>query len=409
LKVVVIGAQWGDEGKGKIVDYLANEAQIIVRYAGGANAGHTIVIGGEQYALHLIPSGVFYSDKIVILGAGMVIDPVALFDEIKMLEDRGIDTTGRVLISDRAHLVLPRYIKIDKERDAARKKPIGTTGRGIGITYSMKSDREGIRIADLAWKDKMAELEAGDRDFLAPYTERLLAMSVDLSSYLVHRKNSQVLFEGAQGTLLDLDLGTYPYVSSGMSCAAGAAVGGCIGPRAIDKVLGVFKAYSTRVGNGPLPSEFDPQSEDELCRFVRETGREYGVTTGRPRRCGYLDLVSLRYACITNSIDSLVMTHLDVYDTFDEIKACIAYRIGDRIVEKFPSSIEELNNAKPVLRSFSGWKKSLAGALTYEEFPLAAMEYIDFVERYCETPIDIVSVGYDRKATIIRKSPWTKW
>jgi len=408
LKVVVIGAQWGDEGKGKIVDYLANEAQIIVRYAGGANAGHTIVIGGEQYALHLIPSGVFYSDKIVILGAGMVIDPVALFDEIKMLEDRGIDTTGRVLISDRAHLVLPRYIKIDKERDAARKKPIGTTGRGIGITYSMKSDREGIRVADLAWKDKMAELEAGDRDFLAPYTERLLAMSVDLASYLVHRKNSQVLFEGAQGTLLDLDLGTYPYVSSGMSCAAGAAVGGCIGPRAIDKVLGVFKAYSTRVGNGPLPSEFDPQSEDELCRFVRETGREYGVTTGRPRRCGYLDLVSLRYACMTNSIDSLVMTHLDVYDTFDEIKACIAYRIGDRIVEKFPASIEELNNAKPVLRTFAGWKKSLADALTYEEFPLPAMEYIDFVERYCETPIDIVSVGYDRKATIIRKSPWTR-
>jgi adenylosuccinate synthase len=408
LKIVVIGAQWGDEGKGKIVDYLANEAQIIVRYAGGANAGHTIVIGGEQYALHLIPSGVFYSDKIVILGAGMVIDPVALFDEIKMLEDRGIDTKGRVFISDRAHLVLPHYKKIDKERDAARKKPIGTTGRGIGITYSMKSDREGIRIADLAWKDKMAELDAEDRDFLAPYTERLLAMSVELASYLVHRKNSQVLFEGAQGTLLDLDLGTYPYVSSGMSCAAGAAVGGCIGPRAIDKVLGVFKAYSTRVGNGPLPSEFDPDAEDELCRFVRETGREYGVTTGRPRRCGYLDLVSLRYACITNSIDSLVMTHLDVYDTFDEIKACIAYRIGDNIVEKFPASIEDLNNAKPVLRTFAGWKKSLAEALTYEEFPTAAMEYIDFIERYCETPIDIVSVGYDRKATIIRKSPWTK-
>ena len=408
MKIVVIGAQWGDEGKGKIVDYLANEAQIIVRYAGGANAGHTIVIGGEQYALHLIPSGVFYGDKIVILGAGMVIDPVALFDEIKMLEDRGIDTKGRILISDRAHVVLPRYIKIDKDRDAARKKPIGTTGRGIGITYSMKSDRDGIRVADLAWKERMSELDAEDSKFLAPYIDRLLAMSVDLATYQTHRKNSQVLFEGAQGTLLDLDLGTYPYVSSGMSCAAGAAVGGCIGPRAIDKVLGVFKAYSTRVGNGPLPSEFDPNSEDELCRFVRDTGREYGVTTGRPRRCGYLDLVSLRYACITNSIDSLVMTHLDVYDTFDEIKACIAYRIGDTMVERFPASIEELNGAKPVLRTFAGWKKSLADALTYEEFPTAAMEYIDFVERYCETPIDIVSVVYDRKATIIRKSPWAK-
>jgi adenylosuccinate synthase len=408
MKVVVIGAQWGDEGKGKIVDYLANEAQIIVRYAGGANAGHTIVIGGEEYALHLIPSGVFYPDKIVILGAGMVIDPVAMFSEIKMLEDRAIDTKGRIFISDRAHIVLPRYIQIDKDRDAARKKPIGTTGRGIGITYSMKSDRDGIRIADLAWKEKMDELEKADRDFLAPYTEKLLAMSIDLSSYLTHRKNSQVLFEGAQGTLLDLDLGTYPYVSSGMSCAAGAAIGGCVGPRAIDRVLGVFKAYSTRVGNGPLPSEFDPDSEDELCRFVRDTGREYGVTTGRPRRCGYLDLVSLRYACLTNSIDSLVMTHLDVYDSFEEIKACIAYRIGDKIVENFPASIDALNNAKPVLRGFPGWKKSLAGALTYEEFPVAAMEYIEFIERFCETPIDIVSVGYDRKATIIRKSPWTK-
>ncbi|MDR0642434.1 MAG: adenylosuccinate synthase [Treponema sp.] len=408
MKIVVIGAQWGDEGKGKIVDYLANEAQIIVRYSGGANAGHTIVIGNEEYALHLIPSGILYPDKVVILGAGMVIDPVALFNELKMLDDRGIDTGGRVLISDRAHLVLPRYIQIDKERDLARKKPIGTTGRGIGITYSMKSEREGIRIADLSWPEKLEELEGVDRDFLAPFAERLKAMSVDLSSYLVHHRNSQVLFEGAQGTLLDLDLGTYPYVSSGMSSAAGAAIGGCVGPRALDKVLGVFKAYSTRVGNGPFPSEFDPGSEDELCRFVRDTGREYGVTTGRPRRCGYLDLVALRYACLTNSIDSLVMTHLDVYNTMEEIKACVAYRIDGRMVESFPASIEALNKAEPVLRSFPGWKKPLDNSLVYEEFPVQAMEYIEFIERFCETPIHIVSVGYDRKATIIRKSPWTK-
>jgi adenylosuccinate synthase len=408
VKVVVIGAQWGDEGKGKIVDYLANEAQIIVRYSGGANAGHTIVIGNEEYALHLIPSGILYPDKLVILGAGRVIDPVALFNELKMLNDRGIDTTGRVLISDRAHVVLPRYIQIDKDRDKARKKPIGTTGRGIGITYSMKSDRDGIRIADLSWQEKMDELEAADRDFLTPYRERLKAMSVDLSAFLAHRKNSQVLFEGAQGTLLDLDLGTSPYVSSGMSSAAGAAIGGCVGPRALDKVLGVFKAYSTRVGNGPFPSEFDADSEDELCRFVRDTGREYGVTTGRPRRCGYLDMVALRYACFTNSIDSLVMTHLDVYDTLDEIKACVAYRIDGKMVEDFPASIEALNNAEPVLRSFPGWKKTLSNALVYEEFPVQAMEYIEFIERFCETPIHIVSVGYDRKATIIRKSPWSR-
>jgi adenylosuccinate synthase len=408
LNVVVIGAQWGDEGKGKIVDYLAKEAQIIVRFSGGANAGHTIVIGNEQYALHLIPSGILYPDKMVILGAGMVIDPVALFAELTMLQERGIDTTGRVFISDRAHLVLPQYIQIDQDRDQARKKPIGTTGRGIGITYSMKSDRDGIRIADLLWKEKLDELEAADREFLLPYKERLEAMSVDLATFLKHRKNAQVLFEGAQGTMLDLDLGTYPYVSSGMSCAAGAAIGGCVGPRRLDKVLGVFKAYSTRVGNGPFPSEFDADSEDALCRFIRKTGREYGVTTGRPRRCGYLDLVALRYACLTNSIDSLVITHLDVYDTLDEIKACTAYRIDDKIVETFPASIEALNKARPVLRTFSGWKRSLSNALTYEEFPVAAMEYIEFIERFCETPIDIVSVGYDRKETIIRKSPWTR-
>ncbi|MDR1143203.1 MAG: adenylosuccinate synthase [Spirochaetaceae bacterium] len=406
MKVVVIGAQWGDEGKGKIVDYLAGDAQIIVRFSGGANAGHTIVIGSEEYALHLIPSGILYPDKTVILGAGMVIDPKALFSELEMLNDRGIDTTGRVFISDRAHIVLPRYINIDQERDEARKKPIGTTGRGIGITYSMKSDRDSIRFADLSWKERINDLEKEDRDFLAPYAERLKAMSVDLASFLKHRKNAQTLFEGAQGALLDLDNGTYPYVSSGMSCAAGAAVGGCVGPRALDKVLGVFKAYSTRVGNGPFPSEFDTDSEDELCRFVRDTGREYGVTTGRPRRCGYLDLVALRYTCFTNSIDALVMTHLDVYDTLGEIKACVAYRIGDRMIEDFPASIEDLNAAKPVLRSFRGWKQALADRLTYEEFPVEAMEYIEFIERFCETPVDIVSVGYDRKATIIRKSPW---
>jgi adenylosuccinate synthase len=338
----------------------------------------------------------------------MVIDPEALFNEIKMLEDRGINTQGRVLISDRAHIVLPRYIKMDKERDAGRKKPIGTTGRGIGITYSMKSDREGIRFADLEWKEKMEELDQADRDFLAPYLDRLKPMITDLAAFIGHHKNSQILFEGAQGALLDLDLGTYPYVSSGLSCAAGAAVGGCVGPRALDKVLGVFKAYSTRVGNGPFPREFNATSEDELCRFVRETGREYGVTTGRPRRCGYLDLVALRYACVTNSIDSLVMTHLDVYDTLDEIKACVAYRINGRMVETFPASIEALNQAEPVFRSFPGWKQSLANALTYEEFPVEAMEYIEFIQRFCETPIDIVSVGYDRKETIIRKSPWTR-
>lgn len=408
MNVVVIGAQWGDEGKGKIVDYLADQSQIIVRFSGGANAGHTLVIEGEQYALHLIPSGILYADKTVILGAGMVIDPEALFQELKMLEDRGIDCKGRVLISDRAHLVLPRYKDLDKKRDAERKKPIGVTGRGIGITYSMKSERDGIRLADITWDEKMSMLEPEDRAFIDQYRERLLAMSVDLTAYLAMHKNAQILFEGAQGTLLDLDLGTYPYVSSGMSCAAGAAIGGCVGPKALDSILGVFKAYSTRVGNGPFPSEFDPRSEDELCHFVRETGREYGVTTGRPRRCGYLDLVALRYACRTNSIDSLVMTHLDVYDSLEEVKVCVAYKIGDKIVEDFPSSIEALNQAAPVLRTFPGWKKELRNVREYKSLPVEARDYIDFIEQYCETHIGIVSVGYERKDTFIRKNPWTR-
>ncbi len=409
MNVVVIGAQWGDEGKGKIVDYLANEAQIIVRFSGGANAGHTIVIGDQQYALHLIPSGVLYPDKIVILGAGMVIDPEALFAEIAMLQERGIDTDGRVFVSDRAHLVLPRYKELDKKRDLERKKPIGTTGRGIGLTYSMKSERDGIRVADLSWSEKMAELDESDRVFLEKYAERLKAMAIDLTAFLAIHKNAQILFEGAQGTLLDLDLGTYPFVSSGMSCAAGAAIGGCVGPRNIDRVLGVFKAYSTRVGNGPFPSEFDPDSEDALCRFVRDTGREYGVTTGRPRRCGYLDLVALRYACRTNSIDSLVMTHLDVYDSLNEINACVAYKIGDKLVEDFPASIDALNVARPVLRSFPGWNFPLKKVRSYAALPEAARDYVDFIERYCETEIGIVSVGYDREETMIRKSPWTKF
>jgi adenylosuccinate synthase len=344
----------------------------------------------------------------------MVIDPEALFGEIAMLESRGIDVSGRIFISDRAHIVLPSYIALDKARDAARMTPIGTTGRGIGVAYAMKSARDGVRLADLDSLAGLAGLAAEDRTFLESCRARLLSMSIDLAAFLaggVGRAGAlqeNILFEGAQGALLDIDLGTYPYVSSGMSCAGGAAIGGCVGPRALDKVLGVFKAYSTRVGNGPFPSEFDPQSEDALCRLVRDTGREYGVTTGRPRRCGYLDLVALRYACLTNSIDALVMTHLDVYDTFDEIKACVAYRIGDQMLESFPASIEALNRATPVLRSFRGWHKSLSSALSYDDFPITAMEYIEFIERFCDTPIDIVSVGYDRKETIIRRSPWTK-
>ncbi len=409
MNVVVIGAQWGDEGKGKMVDYLATDAQIIVRFSGGANAGHTIVRGGEQFALHLIPSGVLYPDKTVVLGTGMAIDPEAMFAELDMLAQRGIDWKGRVLVSDRAHIVLPRYRDIDKAMEASRKNPIGTTGRGIGVTYSMKSSRDGVRLADLFDPDRLVNLEPEDRSYIERWRDKLAPMAIDLVDYLSKHRHAYVLFEGAQGTLLDLDTGTYPFVSSGMSCAAGAAAQGGIGPRSMDKVLGVFKAYSTRVGNGPFPTEFDNDSQSELCQFVRDTGREYGVTTGRPRRCGYLDLVALRYACLTNSIDSLVLTHLDVYDTLDSFEACVAYKVRGKLIEYFPSSVRDLEDAEPVLRTFTGWKKSLKETKDYDHLPQKAQDYISFIEEYTETAIDIVSVGYDRAETIVRKSPWIRY
>lgn len=408
MNVVVIGAQWGDEGKGKMVDYLAQNAQAVVRYAGGANAGHTIVIGDQQYALHQVPSGILYPGKTVYLGSGMVIDPQALFEELQMLKDRGINWEGRVFISDRAHIVLPRYRQIDKERDAARKRPIGTTGRGIGITYSMKSERDGIRLADLDWAEKMQDLEKEDLEFLEQYKEKLISMRVNISSEMWKYRNKNVLMEGAQGAMLDLDLGTYPYVSSGLSCSAGASVGSGIGPRKLDKILGVFKAYTTRVGNGPMPSEFDENSQSELYKFVRDTGREYGVTTGRPRRCGYLDLVALRYACRTNSIDDLLLTHLDVYDSLNEIEACVGYEIDGKIVTEFPASIEDLNKAKPILEKFPGWKKSLKECKTFKKLPKEAKNYIKYIESYTGTKIGIVSVGYERNETFILRNPWKK-
>ncbi len=408
MKVVVIGAQWGDEGKGKIVDYLAEDAKYVVRYAGGPNAGHTIVVDGKQFALHQVPSGILYPNKKVFLGAGMVIDPEALFNELQMLKDNGIDWEGRVFISDRAHIILPGYRQMDKDRDASRKRPIGTTGRGIGIAYSEKAHRDGLRLADLDWSEKMAEFDGENLEYLNKYKDKLIEMRVDLTAKMFEYRNENVLFEGAQGAMLDIDSGTYPYVSSGASCSAGAATGCGIGPKDLDKILGVFKAYQTRVGNGPMPTEFNNESEGELCEYVRKTGREYGVTTGRARRCGYLDLVALRYACITNSIDSLVLTHLDIYDTFDEIEACVAYEIDGKTVVDFPASVPAMEKAKPVLQKFKGWKKSLKECRSYEDLPKPARDYVEFIEDYCKTPVGIISVGYERDETFIRNDPWEK-
>ncbi len=408
MNIVVIGAQWGDEGKGKIVDYLAEDAKYVCRFAGGANAGHTIVVDGKKYALHQVPSGILYSDKTVFLGSGMVVDPEALFKELEMLSENGINWEGRVFISDRAHIVLPCYREIDKKRDSERKQPIGTTGRGIGTAYSQKSERDGIRLADLDWDYKINALDKADKDFLAPYIERLLAMRVDIAAKMWEIRKENILFEGAQGAMLDLDSGTYPFVSSGASCAAGASSGAGIGPRALDKIYGVFKAYETRVGNGPMPTEFNSETESELCDYVRNTGNEFGVTTGRARRCGYLDLVALRYACRVNSIDSLVLTHLDVYDEMEQIEACIAYQIDGKIVTDFPASIPALNNAVPVLKKFEGWKQPLKNINAYEKLPSNAREYIEFIEDFTATKIEIVSVGAERNQTFTRGQIWKK-
>jgi adenylosuccinate synthase len=336
----------------------------------------------------------------------MVIDPEALFAELKMLEDRGIDWQGRVFISDRAHLVLPHYRAIDRERDEKRRRPIGTTGRGIGIAYSMKSDRDGIRIADLDWQEKLDELDREDLDFLSQYTERLRGMKIDIAAAMWTYRYKDVLMEGAQGAMLDIDSGTYPYVSSGLSAACGASAGTGVGPRSIDRVIGVCKAYTTRVGNGPLPTEFDEATQSELYTFVRDTGREYGVTTGRPRRCGYLDLVALRYACRVNSVSCLALTHLDVYDTLNEVEVCTAYDIDGSEVVYFPSSIPALNAAKPRLQKFAGWKTSLTNCRSYEDLPIQAREYIRFIESFTGTPVTLISVGYEREQTFIRYRPW---
>ncbi|HDQ15146.1 MAG TPA: adenylosuccinate synthase [Sediminispirochaeta sp.] len=406
MKIVVIGAQWGDEGKGKIVDFLAEESDLVVRFSGGANAGHTVVHGDATYKLHLVPSGVIYQDKKVVLGSAMVIDPESLFSELQTLQEQGIAWEGRVFLSDRAHLVLPSYKERDRELDAQRRNPIGTTGRGIGIAYAQKADRDGIRVADLADDDFLPSLRPEEREFLDPYIERFRKMSVNLSSFMEEYREARVLYEGAQGALLDLDMGTYPFVSSGCSTAAGACLGGAVGPMDIDGVLGVFKAYSTRVGNGPFPTEFRSERDGDLGNQIREIGHEYGVTTGRPRRTGYLDLPALRYSCRGNSITSLVLTHLDVYDQFDEITVCVGYRIDGEEDTAFPSSCRRLERAEPILKVFKGWKRDISGIKSYDDLPREAKEYIQFIEDFVDTPVGIVSVGPERSQTVIRQGVW---
>ena len=297
---------------------------------------------------------------------------------------------------------------MDIDRDKKRKNPIGTTGRGIGVAYAQKAERDGIRVRDLFDSEVFNELPDADKEFLNQYKSRIQDMVINLTAYIKRHKLENILFEGAQGTMLDLDLGTYPFVSSGMSCAAGAAIGGGVGPKDLDLILGVFKAYCSRVGNGPFPTEFDPDTEGKLENYIREVGREYGVTTGRPRRCGYLDLVALRYACLSNSLDYLALTHLDVYDEMHEIKLCTAYKIDGKEVRDFPASISMINKVKPITNTFKGWLCSLKDCRSYEELPKEAQEYVSFIEQYTGVKIGIISVGYKRSETFMRFQPWKK-
>ncbi len=408
MNLVVVGAQWGDEGKGKMVDYLSEDADIVVRFSGGANAGHTIKVGSKTFALHLVPAGIISPGKIVALGNGMVIDPASLFEELAGIAAQGIDWEGRVLVSDRAHLVLPGYKSEDRAIDTRRARPIGTTGRGIGVAYGRKASRDGVRIADL-WDPVIWDaLLESDKDWLEPFKERFSTMRINMAAFMMANKDKKILLEGAQGCLLDLDHGTYPYVSSGISTSSGASIGAAMGPRRIDKCLGVFKAYQTRVGNGPFPTEMLEGDAAKLGDTLRELGHEYGVTTGRPRRIGYLDLVALKYSGWINSLDGFILSHLNLYDGFDQISVCIAYELDGKRIEDFPSSAADLERIVPVIETRPGWTGKVADARCWDDIPEGAKDFVQFIEDYTEVPVHGYSVGPLRDETFMREEAWTQ-
>jgi len=419
---VVAGVQWGDEGKGKIVDILSQNADVVARYQGGANAGHTIVIGDKKYVLHLIPSGILNAKTICIIGNGVVIEPRALMDEIKMLENEGIDITGRLFISQRAHLIMPYHKLLDEARETSSKEAtIGTTGRGIGPAYIDKVNRCGIRIVDLLNRDALkkklrSNIQQKNEILSKIYKKNLMNEDEIIDEYLEFDKqidpyitdtslylneaisqNKHVVCEGAQGTMLDLDFGTFPYVTSSNPISGGACTGLGIGPTRIDKVTGVIKAYTTRVGEGPFPTEFDAKTAEH----VRELGDEFGATTGRPRRCGWFDAVLARYSAQINGIDSWALTKLDILDTLDEIKVCVGYRWDGREHKSFPASLEQVETAEPVYTTLPGWKADTTGVRRMQDLPENALAYIRSLEKMTETPVSIVSVGFRREQTIM--------
>jgi adenylosuccinate synthase len=416
--IVVVGAQWGDEGKGKLVDVMAERAAWVVRYQGGANAGHTVDLGDSTFVLHQIPSGILHEGVRCAIGNGVVLDPDQLFVEIDGLVRDGIDVEGRLYVSDRAHLVLPYHKLVDSESTAS--KEIGTTGRGIGPAYEDKVARRGVRVLDLKNRERLEKLvtqgaehaiaqlrrfnstkqvSVGETiELLGRLAERLLPLAEDVG-LVVHRaikSGAAVLLEGAQGSLLDVDHGTYPYVTSSNTTAGGAAVGTGISPRAIDAVLGVVKAYTTRVGGGPLPTEMD----EALAEQTRKLGNEFGATTGRPRRCGWFDAVVVRYAARVNGLTDLAVTKLDVLDTFDRIALCNGYEGEGERHDEFPADLNALDKAKPVYEWMPGWKTSTANARRIEDLPAEARRYLDRMQEMVDTPITYVSVGTRRDQII---------
>lgn len=422
--IVVIGSQWGDEGKGKVVDLLTDNVSAVVRFQGGHNAGHTLVIDGKKTILHLIPSGILREHVLCLIGNGVVLSPQALLSEIKTLEATGVAVQDRLKISAACPLILPYHIALDQARETRRgKAAIGTTGRGIGPAYEDKVARRGLRVGDLrdveGFISKLREVMDFHnfslinyyqtapvsfeqvRDDMLEMRDMLLSMVADVPAMLesYHQQGKKVLFEGAQGALLDIDHGTYPYVTSSNTTAGGSSTGAGVGPCHIDYVLGITKAYATRVGAGPFPSELS----DDIGRHLAEKGHEKGSTTGRDRRCGWLDMVALRRACWLNSITGLCLTKLDVLDGLDSIELCVGYQRNGENVDTLPLSADEFTGCEPVYESMPGWQQSTLGVTEFSELPDTAQRYIERIAELTGVPIDIISTGPDRCETIIRR------
>lgn len=420
---IIVGAQWGDEGKGKIVDLLSREADIVARYQGGANAGHTLVIGSQKYVLHLIPSGILHPGVQCVIGNGVVIDPVALMDEIATLTANGISISGRLFISHRAHLIMPYHKLLDTARERTSEAPVGTTGRGIGPAYIDKASRSGIRIVDLLNRETLSEklrLNLAEKNTVlkklydqpeldiekiiqeyVSFDTQIDPFITDTAQFLNEavRAGKRILLEGAQGALLDMDHGTYPFVTSSNPTSGGACTGLGLPPTAVSTILGVVKAYSTRVGNGPFPTELS----DETGERLRSIGSEFGATTGRPRRCGWLDAVALQYSVMINGISEIALTKMDVLNDFPSLQICTGYRLQGKKVKFFPADSVTLEQVEPEYETLAGWQCSLAGIRRYNDLPVQAQRYIQRVEELTGAAVTYISTSPDRDDTIIRR------